>query len=95
MTKKNLIKKSDNEIGKFWNRKKSTYRQTGPVFRVLGINNWIEEEEFLRCLFYSAEINCYDQGHFSEKKKEMKKTFHTAPNYANLYLSSNFRFIIK
>ena len=34
MTKKNMIKKSDNEIGKFWNRKKSTYRRTGP--RMLG-----------------------------------------------------------
>ena len=26
-----MISKSDNEIGKFWNRKKSTYRQTGPI----------------------------------------------------------------
>ena len=30
MTKKNMIQKSDNEIGKFWKRKKSTYRRTGP-----------------------------------------------------------------
>ena len=31
MTKKKIIQKSDNEIGKFWNRKNSTYRQTGPL----------------------------------------------------------------
>ena len=30
MTKKNLIWKPDVEIGKFWNRKISTYRRTGP-----------------------------------------------------------------
>ena len=28
--KKNIIQKSNNEIGKFWSRKKSTCRQTGP-----------------------------------------------------------------
>ena len=28
MTKRNIILKSDNEIGKFWNKKKNTYRQT-------------------------------------------------------------------
>ena len=31
MRKKNLIQKSNNEIGKFRNRKKSTYRRTGPL----------------------------------------------------------------
>ena len=32
MTKKSMIQKSDNEIGKFWNRKTNTYRPTGPVY---------------------------------------------------------------
>ena len=35
MTKKNMIKKSDNEIGRFWNRKKKHYQLSchvrGPV----------------------------------------------------------------
>ena len=32
MTKKNLIQKSDNEIGKFLNRKKGTYKRTGTMY---------------------------------------------------------------
>ena len=35
MTKKYMIQKSDNKIGKFWNRKKSSSRRTGPMLSKL------------------------------------------------------------
>ena len=38
--KKNLIQTSNNEIRKFWNRKKSTYRPTGPQVSLLELEKF-------------------------------------------------------
>ena len=36
-----MIWKSENEIGKFWNKKKSTYRRTEPLpLQEIGLNLW-------------------------------------------------------
>ena len=56
---KNMIQKSDNEIGKFWNRKKSTYRSTGPYY-IIKLGNRLEISSSMLSSVTTLTFLCLD-----------------------------------